>query len=130
MDSNINVLIWNCYGVRNKTAELNKRFQEHNIDIGIITETKLLEGDNLKFSGYDIIKKDRKGGKGREGGVLIVIQKNLVWEPIMEKDMGGKLNEVETVDIRLKGEIENRYITGIYRRPGKKTNKMVWEKIV
>lgn len=74
--------LWNCCGIRNKTAEINKRLQEFNIDIGIIIETKLLERDNFKFSGYDIVRNDRKIRISRRGRVLIIILKNLMWEKI------------------------------------------------
>lgn len=126
----INILIWNCCGVRNKTAELNKRLQEFKIDIGIITETKLLEGDNLRLSGYDIIRNDREIGIGRGRGVMIIIQKDLKWEPILKKDIGGKIKGFETVRIKLKGEVGNRHIIGIYKKPGKRENKSTWEKLL
>lgn len=126
----INILIWNCCSVRNKTAELNKRLQEFKIDIGIIIKTKLLEGDNLRLSGYDIIRYDREIGIGRGGGVMIIIQKNLKWEPILQKDIGGKNKGFETVRIKLKGEVGNRHIRGIHRKPGKRENKSTWEKLL
>lgn len=125
----INILIWNCCGVRNKTAELNKRLQEFKINIGI-TETKLLEGDNLRLSGYDTIRNDREIGIGRGGGVMIIIQKDLKWKPILQKDIGGKIKGFETVRIKFKGEVGNRHIIGIYRKLGNRENKSTWEKLL
>lgn len=48
-----------CGDIKNKTAETNKKLQEFNIHIGIITKTKLLKKDNFRISIYENLRRDR-----------------------------------------------------------------------
>lgn len=50
---------------------------EKEIDVGIITETKLNEKVNIRISGYDIIREDREIGQGSGGVILIIIKKGI-----------------------------------------------------
>lgn len=68
-------MICNCEGLKSKQSELNVRLEENEVDIGIITETKLIEKDKLRISGYITVRKERVMGKGREGGIVTLIKK-------------------------------------------------------
>lgn len=61
---------------------------------------------------------------------MIIIQKDLKWEPILQKDIGSKIKGFETIGIKLKGEVGNRHIIGMYRKSGKRENKSTWEKLL
>ena len=67
----------NCRSLRSKTAQLKVLLQDHKIDIGILQETWLTQGEKsvyaeFKEMGYRICKLERKKKKG--GGLAILIK--------------------------------------------------------
>lgn len=69
---------------------MNVRLKKEAIDVFIVTEIKTGKDDIIRVSGYDIIYNSRKWGKGKGGGVLIGIKKDILWERLKgkEKDTG------------------------------------------
>lgn len=55
----------NSGGWKNQQAEVSTRLKEKEIDAVIIIEVKLVENDNVRISGYDVVKKVREWSKGR-----------------------------------------------------------------
>ena len=72
----INIMFWNCQGVRSKRKELELYLKENNFDIVALNETLLTKKIDFKIQGYDTIKSDRSTGV--RGGVAFVVKHGLV----------------------------------------------------
>ena len=72
----INIIFWNCQGVRSKRKELEFYLKENNFDIVALNETFLTKKIYFKFQGYDTIKNDPSTGV--RGGVAFLIKHGLV----------------------------------------------------
>lgn len=126
----IKIMLWNCGGWRNKHDEMRKRLREEDVDIGIITETKMGEDDKIRMTGYDIARQERRTGAGKGGGVMILIKKKIKWENIQSKEIGGEKDNMEIKGIRIKSEEKCLNVVGIYRKSGTKTVKNEWESMI
>ena len=60
----LNVLFWNCQGMRAKRKEQDLYLKENVIDIIALNETFLNKKLNFHISGYDTIRNDRSTGQG------------------------------------------------------------------
>ena len=67
----LNILFWNCQGIRSKRKELELYIKENEIDIIALNETFLNKKLNFHISGYDTIRNDRSTGQ-REGVAFLV----------------------------------------------------------
>ena len=72
----LNILFWNCQGIRPKRKELELYLKENVIDIIALNETFLNKKLNFHISGYDTIRNDRS--TGQRGGVAFLIKHGLV----------------------------------------------------
>ena len=72
----LNILFWNCEGIRPKRKELELYLKENVIDIIALNETFLNKKLNFCISGYDTIRNDRS--TGRKGGVAFLVKHGLV----------------------------------------------------
>ena len=72
----LNLLLWNCQGVRSKRKELELYLKENNFDIVALNKTFLTKKIDFKIQGYDTIKNDRSTGV--RGGVAFLVQNGLV----------------------------------------------------
>ena len=72
----LNIMFWNCQGVRSKRKELELYPKENTIDILALNETFLTKKINFKIQGYDTIRNDRSNG--RRGGVAFLVKHGLV----------------------------------------------------
>ena len=72
----LNILFWNCQGIRPKRKELELYLKENVIDIIAPNETFLNKKLNFHISGYDTIRNDRSTGP--RGGVAFLIKHDLV----------------------------------------------------
>ena len=72
----LNILFWNCQGIRPKRKELELYLKENVIDIIALNETFLNKKLNFCISGYDTIQNDRS--TGRKGGVAFLVKHGLV----------------------------------------------------
>ena len=72
----MNIVFWNCEGLRPKRKESQNYLPENQIDILALNETFF--NQNLKFHlpGYDIYKNDRL--VGIKGGVAILVKKGII----------------------------------------------------
>ena len=72
----LNILFWNCQGIRPKRKELELYLKENVIDIIALNETLLNKKLNFHISGYDTIRNDRS--TGHREGVAFLIKQGLV----------------------------------------------------
>ena len=72
----LNIVFWNCQGIRSKRKELELYLKENSIDIITLNETFLHKKINFKIQGYDTIRNDHSTGHG--GGVAFLIKHGLV----------------------------------------------------
>ena len=71
----LNILFWNCQGIRSKRKELELYIKENEFDIIALNETFLNKKLNFHISGYDTIN-DRS--TGQRGGVAFLVKNGLV----------------------------------------------------
>ena len=72
----LNIMFWNCQGVRSKRKDLELYLKENTIDIIALNETFLTKKINFKIQGYDTIRNDRS--TGLRGGVAFLVKHGLV----------------------------------------------------
>ena len=74
----LNIVFWNCQGVRSKRIrkEPELYLKENTIDIIALNETFLTKKINFKIKGYDTIRNDRS--TDRRGGVAFLVKHGLV----------------------------------------------------
>ena len=72
----LNILFWNCQGIRPKRKELELYLKENVIDIIALNETFLNKKLNFCISGYDTIRNDRS--TAQKGGVGFLVKHGLV----------------------------------------------------
>ena len=72
----LNILFWNCQGIRPKRKELELYIKENEIDIVALNEMFLNKKLTFKIPGYDTIRNDRS--TGQKGGVAFLVKHGLV----------------------------------------------------
>ena len=72
----MNIVSWNCQGLRPKRKELQNYLLENQIDILAPNETFLKPKFKFHLPGYDIYKNDRL--EGTKGGVAILVKKGII----------------------------------------------------
>ena len=100
----LRILQWNANGIKSKSDELAQRFDDLEIDVALIQETKLGEKDkqsSYEIKGYKAFREDRKVDiKG--GGVLTYIRGTLPHELVDYRYINGC--EIQTIRIRLSNQ--------------------------
>ena len=69
----MNIVFWNCQGLRPKRKELQNYLLENQIDILALNETFFKPKFKFHLPSYDIYKNDRL--VGTKGGVAILVKK-------------------------------------------------------
>ena len=72
----LNIMFWNCQGIRSKRKEPELYLKENRIAIIALNETLLNKKYNFKIPGYDIIQNDHS--TGLRGGVAFLVKHGLV----------------------------------------------------
>ena len=72
----LNILFWNCQGIRPKRKELELYLKENETDNVALNETFLNKKLNFRITGYDTIRNDRS--TGQKGGVAFLVKHGLV----------------------------------------------------
>ena len=72
----LNILFWNCQGIRPKRKELELYPKENVIDIIALNEKFLNKKLNFHISGYDTIRNDHS--TGQRGSVAFLVKHGLV----------------------------------------------------
>ena len=103
---NLNLILWNANGLRNKLGELFSFLNSYKVDIMVITETKLAQNIKIKVRNYNLHRNDRNN---RGGGVAILIKNKIAHarQPTIN-------TSIENVSIRLTNDV---LIVGAYARP-------------
>lgn len=103
---NFKILNWNSNGLKNKTIELTQYLQEHEIDIALITETKLNQTDKINIKNYETYRKDRP----TNGGGVAIIIKNTIHHSLIPDTH----NILEILGIKIKNNI---HLFALYINP-------------
>ena len=72
----LNILFWNCQGIRRKRKELELYIKENEFDIVALNETFLNKNLTFKIPGYDTIKND--SSTGQKGGAAFLVKHGIV----------------------------------------------------
>ena len=72
----LNILFWNCQGIRPKRKEPELYIKENEFDIVALNETFLNKKLTFRIPGYDTIRNDRS--TGQRGGVAFLVKHGLV----------------------------------------------------
>ena len=95
----LNILFWNCQGIRPKRKELELYLKENVIDIIAPNETFLNKKLNFHISGYDTIRNDRS--TGQRGGVAFIVKHGLVINKEYRNSDFNTITENEALAINL-----------------------------
>lgn len=110
----LNILYWNCRGIRNKKTEFFDFLISNNIHIACLCETKL--NSDIRFSNnqFHVYRLDNAGGRISKGGVAIVVHKSIKCNIMKSLDT----EIIETIGITIssstnqKVNILSTYFTG------------------
>ena len=95
----LNIMFWNCQGIRPKRKELQLYLTENSIDIIALNETFLNKKYTFKVPGYDTIRKDRSTGV--KGGVAFLVKRGLVVNKEYRNEDFNIITENEALAINL-----------------------------
>ena len=95
----LNIMFWNCQGIRPKRKELELYLTENSIDIIALNETFLNKKYTFKVPGYDTIRKDRSTGV--RGGVAFLVKHGLVVNKEYRNEDFNIITENEALAINL-----------------------------
>ena len=95
----LNILFWNCQGIRPKRKELELYIRENEFDIVALNETFLNEKLTFKIPGYDTIRNDRS--TGQKGGVAFLVKHGLVINKEYRNNDFSIITENEALAINL-----------------------------
>ena len=95
----LNILFWNCQGIRPKRKELELYVKENDFDIVAPNETFLNKKHNFKIPGYHTIRNDRS--TGIRGGVTFLIIHGLVVNKEYRNEDFNIITENESLAINL-----------------------------
>lgn len=107
------IMLWNAQSVRSKINEFANFLRTQNIDICLISETWLKQGESCSVQNYTLYRKDRPSMSHNKrnigGGVAIAIRSDVPHKQI--PDLG--LDIIETVGIEVQGvHIYSAYFPG------------------
>ena len=95
----LNILFWNCQGIRPKRKELELYLKENEIDVIALNETFLNKKLNFRISSYDTIRNDRP--TGQRGGVAFLVKHDLVISKEYRNSDFNIITENEALTINL-----------------------------
>lgn len=103
---NIKIAFWNADGLKDKKTELEHFLRTHEIDLALISETRLTKDNKISIQGYTIIRKDRVNNTPH-GGVAI-IKKNSISSHTL--DLQAETIEVVAIQINRETVIAAGYL--------------------
>ena len=104
---NLKVCSWNANSVRYKLNNLNEFLNRAEVDLMLISETKLSNKDKITIKNYNCVSYSRRNAAG---GVLILIKHNIPYKVVKIKGN----TTIENVCIKL---ANNVHIIAAYNRP-------------
>ena len=99
----MNIVFWNCQGLRPKRKELQNYLLENQIDILALNETFLKPKFKFHLPGYDIYKNDRL--VGTKGGVAILVKKSIIVNQEWKNEHFNVITDNEALAIEI--ELQN-----------------------
>lgn len=116
----------NSIWTHHRRYELQQFLEANNIDIALISETKLQPIHNIKFEHHDIIRRDRQGNKTEGGGTAICVRKSMKHYTInYPNSRNNKVLEYAIINIPSESRNQNLFIISIYASH-KNTTKMAF----
>ena len=103
----MNIIFWNCQGLRPKRKELRNYLPENQIDILALNETFLGPKFKFRLPGYDIYKNDRQ--IATKGGVAIFEKKGIIVNQKWKNEQFSVITKVALV-IEIKLQDGNKVI--------------------
>ena len=113
----IKILEWNANGIRRESVEFTYILQTHNIDIALISETKIPNDVIWRIPNYDIYRTE--GPQRGQGGTAVIIKNSINHSPT---NINGLIDiQLTAIDIYT----DNRQITigSVYVSPSKELTK-------
>ena len=95
----LNIMFWNCQGIRPKRKELELYLTENSLDIIALNETFPNKKYTFKVPGYDTIRKDRS--TDIKGGVAFLVKHGLVVNKEYRNEDLNIITENEALAINL-----------------------------
>ena len=99
----MNIVFWNCQGLRPKRKELQNYLLENQIDILVLSETFLKPKFKFHLPRYDIYKNDRL--VGTKAGVAILVKKGIIVNQKWKNDHFNVITDNEA--FALETELQN-----------------------
>ena len=99
----MNIVFWNCQGLRPKRKELQNYLLENQIDILALNETFLKPKFKFHLPGYDIYRNDRLAGT--KGGVAILVKKGIIVNQEWKNDHFNVITDNDSLAVEI--ELQN-----------------------
>ena len=119
------VIQWNARSLHAKKEAFEKIMISKDIDIALICETWFKKKFNYRFTGYNLIKKDRDDGKG---GVAILIKKNISFNEIVIDNTNLRF-EVCAISAYLSKNLRINFVS-IYATPNTIIDNNQWRSLM
>ena len=100
----MNIVFWNCQGLRPKRKELQNYLLENQIGILALNETFLKPKFKFHLPGYDMYKND--GLVGTKGGVAILVKKGTIVNQEWKNEHFNVITDNEALAVEI--ELQNR----------------------
>ena len=111
----MNIVFWNCQGLRPKRKELQNYLLENQIDILALNETFLKPKIKFHLPGYDIYKNDRL--VGTKGGVAILVRKGIIVKQEWKNEHFNVIADNEALAIEIELQKGDKIILATICRP-------------
>ena len=96
----MNIVFWNCQGVRPKRKELQSYLLENQPDVPALNETFLKPTLKFHLPGYDMYKNDRL--VGTKGGVAVLVKKGIIVNQELKNEHFNVITDNEALAIEIK----------------------------
>ena len=116
----LNILFWNCQGIRPKRKELELYLKENETDIIALNETFLNKKLNFHISGYDTIRNERSNGQ--RGGVAFLAKHCLVINKEYRNSDFNIITENEALAINLELSNNQNFTSATIYCPNRNPN--------
>lgn len=112
MANTLKIIQWNARSAYSNTKSIRQLLDEENFDIAIISETWYKPDYDVRLNGFNIIRKDRPGGKG---GVAIFVSNKIPFTVIKFQNNFNDKIEVCGILININGK--KLSVMSLYRPP-------------
>ena len=120
----MNIVFWNCQGLRPKWKELQNCLLENQIDILVLNETFLKPKVKFHLPGYDIYKNNRL--VGTKGGVANLVKKGIIANQELKNDHFNVITD-ETLAVEIELQNGDKVILAtIYCPNGNPSLRLFW----